>query len=352
MATVRIEEFPHRPGGHCSSTALRDLLGFYGHHLTEEMVFGLGVGIGFVYYHHPDMEPPVYIGGRVFNLEEHLCKHLGIGMEVVSGLDAGESWLAVKEMLDQGVPVMVHADVYYLDYLRAKRHFSGHRIVLVGYDETKGVAFVADNDRDSIQECTLTNLARARSAAFLPQPADNAFYRFRVPDGLTPLTQAIPPAITKAVKYNIHLSPDRASFTYNGAQVVRGVQGLERFASAMTGWPDDIDRETLSLLCKNIYVSAEKGGTGYGGNFRRIYGRFLRESAGVLSSPQLSLAGDEFIAIGDKWTDLSLTFKDLSGDGRRAVLLAEPIAKEIYYRERGAFAALENLSDALRQGEA
>ncbi|MBU4195037.1 MAG: BtrH N-terminal domain-containing protein [Actinobacteria bacterium] len=351
LARVLIEEFPHRPGGHCSSTALRDLLGFYGHDLTEEMVFGLGAGIGFIYFHHPDMKPPVYIGGRVFNLEEHLCKHLGIGMEVVSGMGADDGWLAVKEMLDQGVPTMVHADVYHLDYLRAKRHFGGHRIVLVGYDEEREVAFVADNDRDSICECSLASLARARSAAFLPQPADNTFYRFGVPERLTPLSRAIPPAVARAVRFNLHLPPERASFNCDGVEVVRGVPGLERFALAMGGWPDEMDEDTLSLLCKSIYVSAEKGGTGYGGNFRRLYGRFLNESAEVLSSPGLGRAGDEFIAIGDTWTSLSLTFKDLSSDGRRAVLLAEPIAREISGREHDAFTALESVSDSELQGK-
>ncbi len=352
MARVFIDEFNHRPGGHCSSTALRDLLDFYGHDLTEEMVFGLGAGIGFVYYHHPDMKPPVYIGGRVFNLEKHFCEHLGIGLEVVSGLGNRESWLAVKEMLDEGVPTMVHADVYHLDYLRAKRHFSGHRIVLVGYDEKKGVAFVADNDRDSIQECSLDSLARARSAAFLPQPADNTFYRFSVPQRLNPLSRAVPPAIAKVIRFNLRLPPERAAFTHNGAEVVRGVQGLERFAHVMRRWPEEMDEDTLSLLCKTIYVSAEKGGTGYGGNFRRLYGRFLRESALVLSSPGLDRTGDEFISIGNTWTDLSLTFKELSGDGRRAVLEAEPMAKEISDRELGAFTALESVLEAGGEGKA
>src|SRR5450756_2579184 len=160
-----IGEYPHGPGGHCSSTALRDLLKFYGHDFTENMVFGLGAGIGFIYFSHPDMKPPVYIGGRTHNMEEQLCSQLGIGLEVVSGLGPEEGWLAVKRMLDDGIPAMVHADVYYLDYLRAKTHFSAHRIMLVGYDEEKGVAFVADNDRDEIQECSLENLATARSSA-------------------------------------------------------------------------------------------------------------------------------------------------------------------------------------------
>jgi len=139
VTRVLIEEFPHAPGGHCGSTSMRDLLKFYGHEFTEDMVFGLGAGIDFMYVSGPSIEPPVYIGGRSPELEAYLCQTLGVGMELVTGLDAESGWLAVKELMDSGVPVLVHADVYYLDYLHAKRHFSAHRIVLVGYDDARAL---------------------------------------------------------------------------------------------------------------------------------------------------------------------------------------------------------------------
>jgi len=347
LARVFIEQFEHRPGGHCSSTALRDLLKFNGHDLSEDMVFGLGAGVAFVYYANQNMVPPVYIGGRISNLEQHLCKNLGIGVELVSGLSDQESWRAIKEMLDSGTPVVVHADVYYLDYLRAKRHFSAHRIVLLGYDEEKGVAFVGDNDRDEVQECTLANLAKARSSAFLPQPADNAFYKFEMPAALTPLEEAIPSAIAEVVKYNIHIPPERARYGRNGDKIVKGIDGLREFVKELPGWPGSMNQETLSLLCKSIYVNAEKGGTGYGGFFRRIYGRFLKEASGFIGGPDLDKLGDEFIAIGDLWTRLSLTFKDLSGDGSEAVERAQPIALEIQAREERVYVDLEEAHAAL-----
>jgi hypothetical protein len=245
---------------------------------------------------------------------------------------------------------MVHADVYHLDYLRARRHFGGHRIVLVGYDEEKGVAFVADNDRDTVQECSLENLEKARSSAWLPQPADNAFYRFEVPATLAPLEEAIPGAIAKTVGYNLHLTPDRARFTRDGASVVRGVVGLGELADAMPSWSASIDKDKLSLLCKSIYVSVEKGGTGYGGNFRRIYGRFLKESSEVLDLPAFDRIGDEFVAIGDIWTDLALTFKEHSADGEKAIRIAQPMARDIFEREKRAYEELEKSLDDLTAG--
>jgi len=323
---------------------MRDMLKFYGHDYSEDMVFGLGAGIDFMYISHPAIEPPVFIGGRTPDLEENLCLRLGVGMEHVICLDDDEAWRSVKGMLDDGVPAMVHADVFYLDYLRAKRHFSAHRIILVGYDDDKGVAFVADNDRETIQECSFESLRKARASSSLPRPADNAYYRFDVPRRLTPVEQAVPPAIGEAVRHSVGLPEAEASFEHAGARVGLGEVGLGEFVSDMPSFPDSMQAEMLSLLCKNIYVSAEKGGTGYGGNFRRMYGRFLKEASRMCGFGALDALGDEFISVGDLWTRLSLTFKDNSSDGRKAVVEAHPMGLEIHEREVRAFEALDAAS--------
>ena len=41
--------YRHVPGHHCGSTALRNLLGFHGLRVSEEMAFGLGAGPCFYY---------------------------------------------------------------------------------------------------------------------------------------------------------------------------------------------------------------------------------------------------------------------------------------------------------------
>jgi hypothetical protein len=329
---------------------MRDMLKFYGHDLTEDMVFGLGAGLGFLYYRNPKMRPPAYVGGRVYNLEDNLCRNLGFEANVVSGFGPREGWEEVRRMLDSGTPVMVHADVHYLDYLRAKVHFSGHRIVLVGYDDNAGVAFVADNDRDTVQRCSLEGLAKARSSTWFPQPADNALYHFRVPERLVPLEEAIPPAVRDVVRYNLTLAPEWSCIVEDGVTAAYGMTGLRLFATEVPGWSDTMEDDVLTLTCKNVYVTAEKGGTGYGGNFRRMYGRFLEEAAGVLGEERLESIGGEFISIGDRWTDLCLTFKELSGDGAAAVREATVIVREVCEREGNALAELEAVSKTLAGG--
>jgi hypothetical protein len=326
---------------------MRDLLEFHGHRITEEMAFGLGAGIGFFYFLGTEMRPPIYVGGRVAELEENFCANLGIKMEVVAGSDEAKGWEDVKGLLDAGVPTMVLADVYFLDYLNAKKHFSAHRIMLVGYDEEKGVVFVADNDRDEIQECSMANLEKARSSSYPPQPADRTYFIFELPDRLEPMESAIPPALRWTVHKNLRLPPEKSVITFPGGRAGEGITGLRMLAEEMPGWPDTIEAEQLSEACRGIYVTAEKGGTGYGGNFRRIYGRFLVEADGILPGVGMAAVGREFISIGDLWSEMSFIFKDFSSEPAEAVSKAASIAEEISRREVLAYEELERVTGKL-----
>ncbi len=49
---------------HCESTAIGDLLAFDGLHLSEPMVFGLGIGLGSIYWDMKKMPFP-FVGGRI-----------------------------------------------------------------------------------------------------------------------------------------------------------------------------------------------------------------------------------------------------------------------------------------------
>src|SRR5579885_1228061 len=44
-----IKNWVHIPGLHCGSTALRDVVTYYGYNFSEAMCFGLGGGLGFFY---------------------------------------------------------------------------------------------------------------------------------------------------------------------------------------------------------------------------------------------------------------------------------------------------------------
>ena len=63
MAKI-IEGFVPYQGEHCETTAMGNLLQFAGVRLSEPMLFGLGQGLGFIYWDSKRMDFP-FIGGRV-----------------------------------------------------------------------------------------------------------------------------------------------------------------------------------------------------------------------------------------------------------------------------------------------
>ena len=56
--------FEHVTGHHCGSTALRNLLGFHGAAVTEELAFGLGAGPCFYYFADDSLSPTRFTNGR------------------------------------------------------------------------------------------------------------------------------------------------------------------------------------------------------------------------------------------------------------------------------------------------
>lgn len=316
-----LKGFVHRPGGHCGSSAMRDIFEFYGHRFTEEMIFGLGAGLDFMYLTAPEMNPPVYFSGRSDTMEKDLCTHLGVWVEQRFGLSDEEAWAVAKARLDAGEPVMVTADVHYLDYLHVARRFSGHRIVIAGYDEEAGVAYIADNDRDAIQACSLASLRRARASDALPFPSQNSYFEFRFPERLNNVEEAIRRAIRLAVRHMLKPLPGAGgeSLKYP-ADAVLGLPAIKYLAEEIRRWPEQLSAVQLVELMWTTYVYVEKGGTGYGGNFRRIYGRFLAEAGELLRDRQLSALAPEFVAIGDGWSRLAKELKEAAreriADGR------------------------------------
>ena len=66
--------------------------------------------------------------------------------ELVPGLFVGLFAGALVDRLRRR-PIMIWADIGHLEYLNVRLRMTMHDIVVTGYDEREGVAFIADNDR-------------------------------------------------------------------------------------------------------------------------------------------------------------------------------------------------------------
>jgi hypothetical protein len=274
--------YRHVPGNHCGSTALRNLLAFHGLEISEEMALGLGAGVCFYYAVLDGQSPSRFTNGRVGRLEEQFVELTGISLRMQTAEDPEESWRLARDVVDSGRPALLLSDLYYLDHYGTSAHFPGHAVVLAGYDDK--VAYLSDTAFDDLQTTRLENLARARHEQHPVYPL--AGHMFTVPDGepLADPHEAAQRAIERAVRQMFE--PELGEY--------QGLPALRRFADEVGDWPKEA--EDWQWCARFNYQVIERRGTG-GGNFRRMYARFLEE-AGYEES---ALAGEA----AERWTELA-----------------------------------------------
>jgi hypothetical protein len=254
--------YRHRPGNHCGSTALRNLLGFSGVRISEEMALGLGAGVCFYYVVLDGQSPSRFINGRVGRLEEQFRELTGLPLSLQTFNDADESWDAARAAVDSGRPALLLTDLYYLDHYGSSAHFPGHAVVLAGYDED--VAYLSDTAFDELQTTRLENLARARHGRHPIFPLDGHMLTVGGDRLADPRSAA-----GRAIEQNARQMLEPALGDYEG------LPALRRFAAEVGEWPTAI--EDWQWCARFAYQVIERRGTG-GGNFRLMYSRFLEEA--------------------------------------------------------------------------
>jgi hypothetical protein len=273
--------YVHTPGNHCGSTALRNLLGFHGIEVSEEMAFGLGAGACFYYLVLDDASPTRWFNGRTARLEEGFRELTGAALEMRTfpeGEGDEEAWEAARAEVDAGNPALLLTDIFHLDHYGNSAHFPGHAVVLAGYDEE--VALLSDTGFEQLQPTRLENLAKARHSGHPAYPLEG--HMFTVTEAVDPerLRAAIPGAIARAAKEMVE--PTWGEFA--------GLPALERLADEAASWPEVA--ADWQWCARFAYQVIERRGTG-GGAFRSMYARFLEE-AGREEAPLAAVAGERW----------------------------------------------------------
>jgi hypothetical protein len=263
VSRTLIPGYEHRPGHHCGSTALRNLLAFHGVEISEEMALGLGAGACFYYLKLDGQSPSRFTNGRVGRLEEQYLELTGSPLHLETFADPGESWAAAREAVDSGRPALLLTDLYYLDHYGNSAHFPGHAVVLAGYDDR--VAYLSDTGFEDLQTTRLENLARARHGSHPAFPLEGQMLTVPDPAALEDPRAAAPAAIERNARQMIE--PALGEF--------EGLPALRRFAAEVGDWPAEV--EDWQWSARFCYQVIERRGTG-GGNFRRMYSRFLAEA--------------------------------------------------------------------------
>lgn len=300
---------PALNGCHCITNSLAKIFHHAGCPLSEEMLFGLGAGIGFVYWQmNFGGETSVFIGGRgnVKDFYQDLAHRTGVEIEEKRTGSAKKAEEALLRSLQKQQPVMLGADMGFLPWFDfpAGYHFGGHTFVACGYDGDQTVlasdmdAKAAGIKKGFYAPTTLDRLRKARSSTFKPFPPKNLWLEFDFAHFHKPRAEEIGEAIAEAA--DAHLRPPIKNF---------GVNGMRHTAAQLPQWPSHFNDFQLRMNLFNLYIFIEIGGTG-GGAFRAMYARFLDEAAMVAKMPALSKTATIFRDSARRFSSIGLLFKD------------------------------------------
>lgn len=322
---------PFQPfsGQHCETTATGTLLLQHGISLSEPMLFGLGEGLGFIYWNMKTMDFP-FIGGRVRpdELTENIAKHLHLQLAVKETSSPKKAWEEVKMLIDKGEAVGLKMDCFHLDYFSNPVHFAGHYAAIYGYDDA--AAYLVDTAQQGTQvKTTLDSLARARAEKG-PMSSRNLYFTLR-PSG-KPYTLA--QAALNAMRANAatYLQPPITNISY---------KGILKTATELVKWFKASPHAARE--CGTLAMLMERAGTG-GALFRNLYRDFLAESSKLLPFPALRQAQAAFADIAPQWTEVARLIGEAGQTGElKHMEAAAAILKKLSPEEKAAMEILAAL---------
>lgn len=343
-----IQKFEALGGKHCITTSMRQIFKYNGYDISEEMLFGLGSGLG-LFYGEFGGKPTFGARIRIGEFEDNIAKRLGIKMKINRTSSSKKAYKELTGLIKSDIPVMVYVDMAYLRYLNLPEnaHFGGHSIVVFGIDEEKGIAFVSDRDgvghkmtmnHDEVPEdyhvISLEDLELARGSKFKPYPPENKWVEFGF-DGMRAVDGGM---IKEAIRVN--------SETMLKAPIKSvGLKGIHTFSEKVTGWKS-FDDEKLKWSAFDLFImTSHVGGTG-GGAFRKMYGNFLREGGRILDSQKLIKIGDEYYETGEQWDTAGDSFLKLHKTLDRGIIdEISGMLKQIHCKEENLMKQLKEFSE-------
>jgi hypothetical protein len=333
-----IPGFEHFCTHHCVTGSMRHIYVFNGAPISEEMLLGLGAGVGFIYWHITGALP--FIGGRANvgrpgdeGLEATAGRRTGVKVASFRTQSAARAERALLESLQAGQPVMLILDMGFLPYFDfggQEFHFGYHVVVACGYDPLSSQVLIADRD-EMLHPVTLQDLAKARGSKYKPFPPNNAWLTFDFGNHHPPDAGETLCAIEECVRGM--LAPPISNI---------GVKGIRKVARRIREWPDILSEKDLRETCINSAIMIDaRGGTG-GGLFRYMYGRFLEQAAALTGERALLEVASGMKTAGDQWEAVAQGFERAytAVDPRPALAEVCDLFTQIAQREEALWGSL------------
>jgi hypothetical protein len=292
------------------------------------MLFGLGEGLGFIYWKMKGMDAP-FFGGRIKpdKITENIARNLKLRLNVVETTSKEKAWTGVKSLLDDGKVVGLKLDCYHLEYFSRKLHFAAHYTAMYGYDSTS--AYLVDTRQQGGKVKTSLESLRLARAERGPMSSKNLYYTLER-KGEFDLNEAILNSIRRNAKD--HLNPPIKNIGHKGIEKA-GVEVLKWFRGS-----HNIEAEFSSTA-----QIMEKAGTG-GSLFRNLYRDFLLEASEEHGIKQLQPSYRAFVDIASQWKTVADLFLRIGQSKQEDdVVEVSTVLQEIAAKERNAMMELSKI---------
>jgi len=237
---------------------------------------------------------------RAPGLEANFFKSLDISFEWRTETSPDAGWQAVKNLIDDGIPVLCHADIFYLEHYNSKTHFPLHVILLVGYDIEKEKAYIVDTGWEGFLELPLASLSRARYSKDSFFQINGDYFPGKLPSRID--------GMERRVKTALSLQADHLSDSSVRGGGWAGYEGMRKAGEKLGEWANAKD---ASWCFRWAYQIIERRGTG-GGAFRKLYAGFLKEVNQLFPDTKAIAPFEKMEIIANKWTELAMQLKQLS----------------------------------------
>lgn len=354
MSTKTVTAKKHVAGRQPESATLRNVLiqrdACTSDLCTEEILFGLGGGIGCAYFLF-DMHGghPVYIGSRIHAKEGdtpyftlQMTEGWGATADVRHSSSPSAATKSLVKILNDGFTPIVWVEVTKLPYMFLSGHANAyHQVVVYGME---GDDVLVGDLGDSVIRMSMEELTEARNSNYAP--------KFRT----VVISEATAkPQLRETLSDRIRVT---CSQMLEGLGIANfGLAALNKWAQMLTntknkkGWPNCFPGgPPLHGAMSSVFAQIEL--RGYGGSaFRGLYADFLDQAAGVLKKSALKKVAEQFRESEASWRAISdaalpdsipLLKETREALTRRSVLIRKP-------RTTAIDKELESLRDRLKQ---
>lgn len=287
-----------------------DYLGITAQHsfkpYSEELLFGIGGGIGFAYFlFEKNGNHPIHLGTRIHTKETErpeflldTARRLGVTLKVQNSSSASAAASNLKRQLDQGWPVMVSVDPSRLPYLGLDASLNSYySIIVYGLDEQTGEAMISDRcprpvtaNQDQLRWARETSWSPKYRGVTVEMPPPRVDIRTAVTEGIT--------ACCRQMNEGLGIT----NF---------GLRGLEKWANVLVSakekksWPKIFSPGATLWTALYSMFTQIRGRCDTGNANRSYYAAFLDEAAGILGNNGLRGAAEQYRNCDQMWQQVA-----------------------------------------------